>query len=86
MQYYDCKDMQYSDHVYTTTVIEKSFNSILDYTIGPEQKCQGKTIYTFDESFVLLYICKILGDDLMVSDGYLFGLIDIWIQGGYIDV
>jgi hypothetical protein len=37
-------------------------------------------------SFVLLYICKTLGDDLRVSDGYFSGLIDIWIQGGYIDV
>jgi hypothetical protein len=37
-------------------------------------------------SFVLLYICKTFGDDLRVSNGYLFGLIDIWIQGGYIDV
>jgi hypothetical protein len=42
--------------------------------------------FTFDESFVLLYICKTFGDDLRVSDGYLSGLIDIWIQGGYIDV
>jgi hypothetical protein len=31
-------------------------------------------------------ICKILGDDLRVSDGYFSGLIDIRKQGGYIDV
>jgi hypothetical protein len=29
---------------------------------------------------------KTFGDDLRVSDGYISGLIDIWIQGGYIDV
>jgi hypothetical protein len=42
--------------------------------------------FAFDEFFVLLYIRKALSDDLRVSDGYLSGLIDIWIQGGYIDV
>ena len=42
--------------------------------------------FAFDESFVLLYIRKTLSDDLRVFDGYLSGLIDIWIQGGYIDV
>jgi hypothetical protein len=41
--------------------------------------------FAFDESFVLLYICKTLGDDLRVSDGYISGLIDIWIQVGYIE-
>jgi hypothetical protein len=36
--------------------------------------------FAFDESFVLLYICKTLGDDLRVSDGYFSGLIDIRIK------